>query len=66
MKNPPKNRNFLGLVDVGYGPYWDIFFWATKEDGVQKACYVDTELFDMPDLIRWTELPEIKEEDYNE
>ena len=66
MKNPPKDRSFLGLVSTYNNEcHWDIFFWATKEDGVWKSCYVDTELFDMPKLIRWVDLPEIKEGDYD-
>lgn len=57
-KNPPKNRDFLGLVDHNQ-PYWDIFFWATKEDGVMKSEFVDRELFSMPKLIKWEELPDM-------
>lgn len=58
---PPKNRDFLGLVEARNGElYWDIFFWATKEHGVRKSCFVDRNLFDMPTVVGWTDLPEIK------
>lgn len=61
---PPKNsEDFLGLVDENGSVYWDIFFWATKEYGVQKACYVDSELFDMPNIRGWLPLPPIDKED---
>lgn len=57
-RKPPKDRDFLGLVKSYNGElYWDIFFWATKEYGVKKACFVDRQLFDMPELLRWEELP---------
>ena len=61
--NPPKNREFLGLVDGGWNShYWDIFFWATKEDGVGgKACFTDRMLYDMPTLVGWMELPPTEE-----
>ncbi len=59
-KNPPKNREFLGLVDNSQ-PYWDIFFWATKDDGVHKSGFVDRGLFSMPKLIKWEELPKMGE-----
>lgn len=66
MKKPPKDRSFLGLVSAGRNTlYWDIFFWAKREDGVRKSGYVDNELYDMPKIIRWEELPEIKEGDYD-
>lgn len=59
-KLPPKNRDFLGLVDNNGNSYWDIFFWATKEDGVGgRACYTDRGLFDMPKILRWQDLPSI-------
>jgi hypothetical protein len=58
MSKPPKNRDFLGFVKhYNNEPYWDIFFWATREDGVRKACFVDRQLCVMPDLIRWADLP---------
>ncbi len=62
LKGLPKNRDFLGLVD-NPTPYWDIFFWATTEDGVRKGDtgFCDRGLFSMPKLIRWEELPEIDE-----
>lgn len=62
MKKPPKNRDFLGLVNHDT-PYWDIFFWATSKDGVRKGDtgYCDRGLFRMPELIRWEELPDIEE-----
>lgn len=57
-KKPPKDRDFLGLVESYNGQrYWDIFFWATREYGVKKSCFVDRQLFDMPGLVRWEELP---------
>ncbi|QXN60206.1 hypothetical protein KUA24_139 [Vibrio phage HNL01] len=59
-KNPPKNNLFLGLVALESGDkYWDIFFWATKEDGVNSAQFVDRGLFAMPTIERWEYLPEI-------
>lgn len=61
ITKPPKNRFFLGLVKSA-NPYWDIFSWATKEDGVDKACYVDSGLFKMPEIYGWTELPAIEED----
>tara|TARA_S200002703_G_scaffold125968_1_gene112321 strand:+ start:104 stop:316 length:213 start_codon:yes stop_codon:yes gene_type:complete len=63
--NPPKNRDFLGLVKSGENVYWDIFFYARKEDGVRKAEFVDRGLFSMPALIRWVEMPSIEESDYD-
>lgn len=58
-RKPPKNGNdFLGLVKNNT-PYWDIFFLATKNYGVEKAQFVDSGLFTMPDIICWAELPEI-------
>lgn len=59
--NPPKNREFLGLVETPNYTYWDIFFWATKADGVDKAQYVDRGLFSMPNIKGWVDLP--KEDD---
>ena len=60
---PPKNRDFLALVDTGYHGYWDIFFWATREDGVNgKACYVDRQFYAMPNIRGWVDLPEIEED----
>ena len=59
---PPKTREFLGLVSLDNTPYWDIFWWATKEDGVGgKSCFVDRGFFDMPELLGWVELPDIEE-----
>lgn len=60
---PPKDRDFLGLVkDDMNGNYWDIFFWATKEDGVGgKSCFTDRGLYDMPPLIKWIDLPPTEE-----
>jgi hypothetical protein len=57
---PPKNRDFLGLVDHPTR-YWDIFFYGRKEDGLPKAEYIDRGLFSMPKLIGWVELPVIEE-----
>ena len=61
---PPKDREFLGLVSNNGEPkYWDFFWWATKEDGVNgKACYVDRAFFDMPDILGWIEVPELEVE----
>ena len=61
---PPKNREFLGLVSKDGDPkYWDFFWWATKEDGVNgPACYVDREFFEMPDISGWIEVPELEVE----
>lgn len=56
---PPKNRSFLGFVRRPDYAYWGIFFWATGEDGVIKSCYVDAELYDMPEIEGWVELPDI-------
>ena len=62
-KKYPKTREFLGLVKSEESYYWDIFWWATKEDGVNgKSCFVDRQFFCMPSLCGWTELPEIQEE----
>ena len=58
---PPKNREFLGLVKHKH-PYWDFFWWAKKEDGVDKACFIDREFYNMPELYGWTEVPMIDEE----
>lgn len=58
-KTPPKNRDFLGLVDH-QTPYWDIFFYGRKEDGLRKAEFVDRGLFSMPKLRGWVELPDIE------
>lgn len=59
---PPKNGEaFLGLIEAGGVTYWEIFFWATKKDGVRKACYVDRGLFDMPKIKGWLPLPHIEE-----
>ena len=62
-KRYPKDRSFLGCVcdSKGNPHYWDIFFWATKEDGVDKACFVDSGLFAMPKCIGWHELPSLEE-----
>lgn len=60
-KNYPKDRDFLGLVQgCCNNPYWDVFFWATKEDGINgKSCFVSRDLEDMPELIRWVDLPDV-------
>lgn len=59
---PPKNREFLGLVQNNNGYYWDFFWWATRQDGVNGAAqFVDREFFAMPKLIGWIELPEVEE-----
>ena len=58
---PPQNREFLGLVDAPT-PYWGIFWWATKKDGADRNGYVDRDFFEMPKLLRWQELPPIKED----
>lgn len=56
--NPPKNREFLGLVDRGHASYWDFFWWATRADGVNgKSCFVDRQFYDMPKLVGWIEVP---------
>lgn len=60
-KKPPKNREFLGLATGYTGTYWDIFFWATKEYGVDKAQFVDRQLYKMPELLGWIELPEVED-----
>lgn len=62
---PPKGRDFLGLVVSGGNVYWDIFFWATKEDGVNRGGYYDRDLFEMPAIFGWTDLQfvELTEED---
>lgn len=61
-KNPPKNRYFLGLVQSDADNYyWDIFFWGTKADGLDKSQFVSSDLFEMPELVRWEELPKIEE-----
>ena len=57
---PPKNRDFLGYVDHET-PYWDIFFYGRKENGLRKAEFVDRGLFSMPKLIGWCELPLVGE-----
>lgn len=57
---PPKNRDFLGYVKHS-SPYWDIFFWGKREDGLRKSEYVDRGLFSMPELIGWEELPEMED-----
>ena len=61
---PPKNREFLGLVSRDGDPkYWDFFWWATKEDGVNgPACYVDRGFFEMPEILGWIEVPELEVE----
>ncbi|AHK11149.1 hypothetical protein S14_37 [Shewanella sp. phage 1/4] len=56
IKPPKDGEVFLALVDHAQ-PYWDIFFWATKEDGVDKDCYVDRSWFEMPPIIKWQLLP---------
>jgi hypothetical protein len=61
---PPKNREFLGLVEDGSHIYWDILFWATREHGVNgKSCYTDRMLYEvLPQKIKgWVELPMIEE-----
>ncbi len=63
-KNYPKDRDFLGLVAdfKGQPHYWDIFFWATREDGINgKACFVGRDLFSMPGLVGWADLPMMEE-----
>ena len=57
---PPKDREFLGLVVSGNNVYWDIFFWATKEDGVPKGGYHDRGFFEMPKIFGWIELPKVE------
>ena len=63
---PPKNREFLGLVaarDSESPAYWDFFWWATKENGVNgPACYVDRGFFNMPKILGWIEVPELEAE----
>ena len=61
---PPKDIEFLGLVSNNGEPrYWDLFWWATKEDGVNgKACYVDRVFFNMPDILGWIEVTEMEVE----
>jgi hypothetical protein len=56
IKPPKDGEGFLALVQHSQ-PYWDIFFWATKEDGVDKSCYVDRSWFEMPRIIKWQRLP---------
>lgn len=56
-KKPPKDRDFLGLVERPSYTYWEIFFWATKKDGVDKAQYVDRGLFKMPKIKGWVDFP---------
>lgn len=61
---PPKNREFMGLVEMSDGTlYWDFFWWATKEDGINGAAnYVDRAFFDMPNILGWIELPEVEDD----
>lgn len=56
--NPPKDREFLGLVENQNGRYWDFFWWARKEDGVPKGCFVDRDYYDMPKILGWIEVPD--------
>ena len=60
---PPKNREFLGLVNTKQDCYWDFFWWARKEDGVPKGCYIDRQYFDMPDIAGWIEVPVVEEQE---
>jgi len=58
--NPPKDGEaFLALVD-GAEPYWEIFFWAIKDDGVDKACYIGRNWFKMPRILKWEPLPAVE------
>lgn len=57
---PPKDREFLGLVDCKKDSYWEIFFWATPEYGARKCCFTDRQLLAMPKLKGWVELPDTK------
>ena len=59
-KNPPKNRDFLGLDEVFGYKRWRIYFWNDHDWGDEKSAYVDYEGYEMPKLIRWEELPEIE------
>ena len=58
--NLPRNREFLGLVSEGNYRYWDFFWFATKEDGVDRSCFVDRAFFDMPPIIKWMECPPLE------
>lgn len=58
---PPKDRDFLALIVSGNHVYWDIFFWATKEDGINgKSAFTDRDLYYMPKIEGWLDLPDIK------
>lgn len=59
---PPKDREFFGLVSHnGELKYWDFFWYATKENGVNgPACYVDRDFFRMPKILGWIEVPELE------
>ena len=59
--NLPRNREFLGLVDNGHTRYWDFFWYATKEDGADRSCFVDRAFFDMPPILRWMECPPVED-----
>ena len=57
----PRDREFLGLVEMGSRRYWDFFWFATKKDGADRSCFVDRSFFDMPAIIKWMECPPLDE-----
>lgn len=60
---PPKNREFLALVESKCGSvYWDFFIWATNEHGATKSGFMDRQLYDMPPILGWVELPNLEGE----
>ena len=58
--NLPRDREFLGLVVDGDYIYWDFFWFASKEDGADRPCFVDRGFDDMPPIVKWLECPPIE------
>lgn len=52
----PKNREFLALIDGK----WHIIHWATKDECIQKAMFIDREFFETSHFTEWAELPKPK------
>jgi hypothetical protein len=57
MKKAPKDKEFLALKDGR----WNLVHWATKDEGLPKAMFIDRESFDMSDFTEWHDLPQPKE-----
>lgn len=53
---PPKNREFIGIVENGKYP--EFFNWGGHN---RIKCFLDRNFYEMPKIIGWIDIPEFLE-----